>query len=90
MTTETKLRVGMVISALLLLWTSLMWSIDSTTIKNQQQTIDSLQVLNDSLNMELFPTEIELTRYQVAYEIFMERNPKAASQYGDIISGETE
>jgi hypothetical protein len=90
MATETKLRVGMVISALLLLWTSLMWSIDSTTIKNQQQTIDSLQVLNDSLNMELFPTEIELTRYQVAYEIFMERNPKAASQYGDIISGETE
>jgi hypothetical protein len=40
--------------------------------------------------MELFPIQIELGRYQVAYEIFMERNPKAASQYGDIISQETE
>ena len=40
--------------------------------------------------MELLPVQIELGRYQVAYEIFVERNPKAASQYGDIISQETE
>lgn len=54
------------------------------------QTIDSLQKACDSLYGELYPTQIELGRYQVAYEIFMERNPKAAQQYGTIISDETE
>lgn len=54
------------------------------------QTIDSLQNVIDSLHAENFPCQIELGRYQVAYEIFMERNPKAAKQYGTIISEETE
>ena len=54
------------------------------------QTIDSLEKRCDSLYNELFPAQIELGRYQVAYEIFIERNPKAAKQYGDIISNETE
>lgn len=54
------------------------------------QTIDSLQNVIDSLHSENFPCQIELGRYQVAYEIFMERNPKAAKQYGTIISEETE
>ena len=40
--------------------------------------------------MENFPCQIELNRYKIAYEIFIERNPKAASQFGDIISDETE
>jgi hypothetical protein len=53
-------------------------------------TIDSLRHLTDSLSMELFPKEIELGRYQVAFEIFAERNPKAAEQYAEIISSETE
>ena len=52
--------------------------------------IDSLQNLVDSLHAENFPCQVELGRYQVAYEIFMERNPKAAQQYGTIISQETE
>ena len=52
--------------------------------------IDSLQNLTDSLHAENFPCQVELTRYQTAYEIFMERNPKAAQQYGTIISEETE
>jgi hypothetical protein len=52
--------------------------------------VDSLQNLSDSIRMEIFPTEVELGRYQIGYEIFMERNPKAASQYSDIISNETE
>jgi hypothetical protein len=52
--------------------------------------IDSLQKVTDSLYGELFPAQVELGRYKVAYEIFVERNPKAAKQYGDIISNETE
>jgi len=54
------------------------------------QTIDSLQKVADSLHAEIFPCQVELNRYQIAYELFMERNPKAAKQYGDIISEETE
>jgi hypothetical protein len=57
---------------------------------SKAQTIDSLQHLVDSLNMELFPKEIELGRYEVAFQIFTERNPKAADQYAEIISNETE
>lgn len=57
---------------------------------SKAQYIDSLQHVIDSLHSEILPTQIELGRYQVAYEIFAERNPKAASQYGDIISNETE
>jgi hypothetical protein len=56
----------------------------------KQQYIDSLQHVIDSLHWELLPTQIELGRREVAYSIFMERNPKAAKQYGDIISNETE
>jgi hypothetical protein len=94
MTTETKLRVGMVISALLLIWTTLMWNneIKDKELQITQLTkqVDSLEVLSDSLKVELFPVEVELGRYQVAYELFTQRNPKAASQFGDIISDETE
>ena len=57
---------------------------------SKSQTIDSLQNLVDSLHSENYPCQIELNRYQIAYEIFMRKNPKAASQYGDIISNETE
>ncbi len=56
----------------------------------KSQTNDSLQNLVDSLRSENYPCQIELNRYQIAYEIFMRKNPKAASQYGDIISNETE
>jgi hypothetical protein len=44
----------------------------------------------DSLIMENYPCQIEIGRYQMAYEILLERNPSAAKQYGDIISNETE
>ena len=57
---------------------------------SKANTIDSLEKRCDSLYWELFPVQVELGRYQVAYEIFMERNPKAAKQYGTIISEETE
>ena len=59
-------------------------------IKELLKRVDDLQKSNDSIAMEILPIQIELGRYQVAYEIFKERNPKAASQYGDIISEETE
>ncbi len=51
---------------------------------------DSLQKVSDSLYAELYPCSIELNRHQVAYQLFLQRNPKAAEQYGNIISNETE
>lgn len=54
------------------------------------QTIDSLINLKDSLESELYPCEIELNRFQVAYQVFLKRNPEAAKQLGNIISEETE
>jgi hypothetical protein len=54
------------------------------------QTIDSLQRVVDSLEAEYYPCNIELSRYQTAYEIFLKRDPQGAEIYGTIISNETE
>lgn len=56
----------------------------------KSQTIDSLIYRADSLHAALYPCEIELNRFQVAFEIFARRNPKGAEQYATIISEETE
>jgi hypothetical protein len=44
----------------------------------------------DSIHNKSYEDEIELNRYQIAFEIFLKRNPKAAEEYSDIISNETE
>lgn len=102
MNSEKKIRIAFTITVLALLWALIrMEQYKSLSEKppvevigggdiSKAQTIDSLQHVIDSLYMENFPCQVELGRYQVAYEIFMKRNPKAASQYGDIISQETE
>lgn len=63
-------------------------------IEKHQREMDSIQHVNDSLSFvisdEILSKEIELGRYEVAFQIFMERNPKAAEQYATIISDETE
>ena len=63
---------------------------EQVKVYNVPHNVDSLINLKDSLHAENYPCHIELNRYQIAYEIFMERNPKAAKQYGTIISEETE
>lgn len=59
-------------------------------VKIYKAKCDSLQHVSDSLYDELFPTQVELNRMQIAYYIFLEKNKKAAEQYGNIISEETE
>jgi hypothetical protein len=49
MTTETKLRGGLVLTILVLLWFTLMWSNGIVTIEEQKNTIDSLNVSLDSV-----------------------------------------
>ena len=58
--------------------------------KEYKQKYEYAQKRSDSLYAELYPAQIELSRYENAYEIFMQRNPDAAKQYGNIISNETE
>ena len=101
---DKPLRITIVILGLLLCWGVVMYSKQEQKLKelspkievfeggdiSKSQLIDSLQNRCDSLYDELFTKSVELGRYEMAYEIFMERNPKAASQYGDIISQETE
>jgi len=91
------LRILVVISGLLFCYTGAMWNKSNSLVKKQEVEIrrltsenDSLRIASDSLYMENFPCQVELGRYQVAYELFMKRNPKAAQQYGTIISEETE
>jgi hypothetical protein len=52
-------------------------------IKILENRVDSLLDANHYL-------QIELNRYQTGYLIFINRNPKAANQLGQIISDETE
>lgn len=98
MYSEKSIRIAFVVVSLGFLWSLLSiqnyrekyQSLVTKTESLNNYKIDSLQHLVDSLDMENYPCQIELNRFQVAYEIFMKRNPKAASQYGDIISDETE
>lgn len=54
------------------------------------QMYDSVLTLKDSLYYENFNNANIAGRYEVALQIFLERNPKAAKEYSDIISNETE
>lgn len=98
MYSEKSIRIAFVVVSLGFLWSLISMqnyrekyqSLVTKTESPNNYKIDSLQHLVDSLDMENYPCQIELNRFQVAYEIFMKRNPKAASQYGDIISDETE
>ena len=87
-------RIVTIVVALLLIWISVKYATDTKSLKAKLSTqslkCDSLQHVADSLHWELLPTQIELGRHLVAYDIFMERNPKAAKQYDNIISSETE
>lgn len=59
-------------------------------VKKVEKQKDSVQSLLDSVNNEVFRMEIDLGRYEVAFELFSQRNPKGAEEYAKIISEETE
>ena len=90
MTTETKLRGGLVLIILVLLWSTVMWNNDIITIKNQQQTIDSLTNISDSLRDESFIYFVEASRYEMALEIYKDKNPKAVEEIELIKTTQTE
>ena len=90
MTTETKLRGGLVLTILVLLWSTLMWSNSIITVKEQKNKIDSLINISDSLRSESFVNSIESNRYEIALEIYKEKNPKAVEEIELIKTTQTE
>jgi hypothetical protein len=90
MTTETKLRGGLVLTILVLLWSTLMWSNSIITVKEQKNKIDSLTNLSDSLYDESFIHFVEAGRYETALEIYRDVNPKAVEEIELIKTTQTE
>jgi hypothetical protein len=97
MTTETKLRGGLVLSILVLLWLTVMWNNSIITVKEQKNTIDSLNVsldslqcVKDSLYEEHFISSVMNGRYEVTLENLKETNPQAAKQFVDFLYSQTE
>lgn len=83
MTTETKLRGGLVLTMLTLLWTTVMWSNSNVTVKSQSKTIDSL-------NTELFIIKVENFRHELTREEILKPNKTINKQYEEYYNHETE
>ena len=90
MTTETKLRAGLVLTILTLLWMTVMWNNTIITVKEQKTTIDSLTNISDSLRDESFIHFVEASRYEMALEIYKDKNPKAVEEIELIKTTQTE
>jgi hypothetical protein len=87
---ESTLKAGLVSSILTLLWSIVMWNNSILTVKEQKTTIDSLTNLSDSLRDESFIHFTEAGRYEIALEIYKEKNPKAVEEIELIKTTQTE
>jgi hypothetical protein len=90
MTIETKLRGFLVLSILILLWETVMWNNSIITVKEQKATINSLTNISDSLRDESFIHFVEASRYEMALEIYKDKNPKAVEEIELIKTTQTE
>jgi hypothetical protein len=90
MTTETKLRAGLVFSILTSLWLTVMWNNSIITVNEQKNKIDSLTNISDSLHDESFIHFTEAGRYEMALEIYRDVNPKAVEEIELIKTTQTE
>jgi hypothetical protein len=90
MTTETKLKSAFVLSILTSLWLTVMWNNSINTVKEQKNTIDSLTNISDSLRDESFIHFVEASRYEIALEIYKDKNPKAVEEIELIKTTQTE
>ena len=67
-----------------------MWSNSIITVKEQKNKIDSLTNLSDSLRDESFIHFVEAGRYEIALEIYKDKNPKAVEEIELIKTTQTE
>ena len=87
---ESKLKAGLVSSILTLLWSIVMWNNSIITVNEQKTTIDSLTNISDSLRDESFIHFVEAGRYEMALEIYKDKNPKAVEEIELIKTTQTE
>ena len=100
MKTETKLKTGLVMSLLGLITMSMFYfqqKDDLQKCKDGQDfflggDIEKQELINqrDSLQSELFVTEVQLNRYQIALELFKEKNKTGADEFELILTTQTE
>ena len=90
MTTETRIKSAFVLSVLTSLWSIVMWSNSVITVKEQKIAIDSLTNISDSLRDESFIHFVEAGRYEMALEIYKDKNPKAVEEIELIKTTQTE
>ena len=88
--TMKQLTVAFVILSLSFLWSIL--RMQTFRDRNEKLKLEKIQLQKkiDSLEGEIFVSELKLFRLERAHEIFEKENPQASSQLGDIISDETE
>jgi len=94
MTTETKFRAGLAMTLLgLIIMTFQYFEKDriyqELKVSSSIQ-IDSLTKISDSLRDESFVNSIEANRYEIALEIYREKNPKAVEEIELIKTTQTE
>ena len=90
MTTETRLKSAFALSILTSIWLIVMWNNSVITVKEQKNTIDSLTNISDSLRDESFIHFVEASRYEMALEIYKDKNPKAVEEIELIKTTQTE
>lgn len=100
MTTETKFRTGIAMCLLGLIVMTFFYFQQQDELRKCKEYYDFIQggditkqVLIDeidSLKSELFVTEVQLTRYEVAFEMFKEKNRIGADEFELILTTQTE
>jgi CII-binding regulator of phage lambda lysogenization HflD len=86
MTTKS-LKISIVILALFLIWEIIMNSKQQKIYEDQcKAKYDSVQLVVDSLNNEIFILNTNITRYEIALEMLEEDNSKAASEFYKYLS----
>lgn len=100
MTKETKFRGGIAMSLLGLVVMTFFYFQQQDELQKCKEGNDFIQggdiekqaLINerDSLQSELFVTEVQLNRYEVAFEMFKEKNRAGAEEFDLILTTQTE
>jgi len=87
MTSETKFRAGLVMTLLGLIMMTFLY-FEKDRVYQELKISSSTQI--DSLRDELFIKFTEVSRYEIALEIFKEQNKKGADEFELILITQTE
>lgn len=100
MKTETKFRAGITIALLGLIIMMFFYFQQQYELQKYKSVdnfiqggdIEKQMLINerDSLKSELFVTEVQLGRYEVAFELFKEKNKTGAEEFELILTTQTE